>query len=357
MAGSILFITPYPYDTAGSQRFRFELFYPALEEAGWQVCKESFMDEATWDIIYKPGHASAKILGILKGFFRRIILLFRLSRYDHIFIHREASPIGPPFFEFISSRILGRKYFYDFDDAIWKKDVSAANPVMKLLKSPGKVPLICKWAGNVIAGNDYLAEWAGTYNHNVHVIPTGVDTDRTFNKVRNQSDLPAAIGWTGTITTLRYIESLMPVLDKIHKEIPFTLFIISDTKPGWERPFMQFIRWTKESEVEDLLKFHIGLMPLTDDEWAKGKCGFKAIQYLSLGIPAVASDVGVNSRIVKDGINGFLIRKNDEWESRIRMLLTDNELRTRMGAAGPETIRNNYSTRALAGKFLALFES
>jgi glycosyltransferase involved in cell wall biosynthesis len=271
-------------------------------------------------------------------------------------VHREASPVGPPFFEFIASRILRKKMFYDFDDALWKKDISTMNPIMRWLRSTKKPTQLSSWFYGVVAGNDYLGDYAAQYNSNVHVIPTCVNTDLVFNRIKNQEEMPVNIGWTGTHTTLKYIRPLMPVLESLHKKYPFTFYLIADNAPDWTCDFMTFVKWRKESEVADLLQFHIGLMPLPNDEWAKGKCGFTAIQYLSLGIPAVASNVGINNKIIEEGVSGFLIDKEEDWETRIGQLLEDHILRSSMGRAGVQKIKADYSVAAHRNHFLQIFE-
>jgi len=353
----ILFISPYPHNTAGSQRFRFELYFEALRNAGFELEQRSFISESVWDILYKPGHALKKIAGVISGYLRRIITLFQLGRFDVVFVHREASPFGPAFFEYITAKWWKKPLIYDFDDAIWRRDNSDANKLMGWLKQPNKVASICKWATSVSAGNDYLAKYAERYNDNVHITPTCVDTEKRFNKIKDQTSTPVNIGWTGTNTTLKYLDEVVPVLQKLEQEYDFTFFVIADKKPDIKLKSLKFIKWSAESEVEDLLNFHIGLMPLEDDEWANGKCGFKAIQYMSLGIVPVVSPVGVNRTIVGDASMGYFCSTKTDWKKRIAQLLNDHSGRRSMGIQSTIKIKENYSVRSNYSTFLSMFKT
>ncbi|CAN5919793.1 hypothetical protein BH24BAC1_BH24BAC1_38200 [soil metagenome] len=167
----VLFVVPYPEGTAPSQRFRFEQYFPALAERGIQYEVHTFLDRGTWAILYKPGHTLQKAGGILKGFARRIGLLFRVPGFDVVFLHREASPIGPPVFEWFIGQVLRKKIIYDFDDAIWLPNTSDTNKLAAGLKWHQKVGRICGWAWKVSCGNRYLQEYALQFNPQAIVNP------------------------------------------------------------------------------------------------------------------------------------------------------------------------------------------
>ncbi|MCS6818340.1 MAG: glycosyltransferase family 4 protein [Chitinophagales bacterium] len=352
----ILFLVPYPLHNAPSQRFRFEQYFDILRQRGHQYTVQSFLDEATWNILYLPGFTLKKFRGILAGFTRRFLVLFRLSNYDFVFIHREASPVGPPVFEWLIAKFFRKKIIFDFDDAIWLPNTSGENKIAASLKWHSKTGSICRWAYRCSCGNDFLAAYARKFNKNVVVNPTTIDTQHHHKGLKNQAELPVKIGWTGTHTTLKYLELLMPVLRKINENLSFTLVVISNKKPELDFPALEYVPWNKSTEIDDLLRFHIGVMPLTDDDWSRGKCGFKALQYMSLGIPAVVSPVGVNNKIVDHGINGFLCDSPEEWEVALKRLLTDTALRQMMGRAAQLKIEQCYSVQSNARNFLSLFE-
>ncbi|TAH20572.1 MAG: glycosyltransferase family 1 protein [Cytophagales bacterium] len=356
----ILFLIPYPLGVAPSQRFRFEQYFETLEKNGISYDCQSFIDEKTWKVLYINGYISQKIIGVLSGFLRRLKVLFFLQKYDFIFIHREAAPIFPPIFEFLIARVFKKKIIFDFDDAIWLPNTSEQNSISAFLKFHQKTSYTCRWAWKVSAGNAYLCEYARNYNPNVCLNPTTIDTNlhkiahtTASNKVRER----LAVGWTGSHSTLKYLYFLVPILQAIEREYPIDFLVISNQKPDFQIDSLKFIKWDKKTEIQDLSAIQIGVMPLTDDEWAKGKCGFKALQYMSLGIPALVSPVGVNTEIVKSEENGFLCSTEEEWKSTLIRLIADSDLRKKIGENAKQTIENKYSVRANEQNFLSLFAS
>lgn len=282
--------------------------------------------------------------------------MFTIWRYHRVFIHREASMIGPPIFEWIIAKIWRKKYIYDFDDAVWLPNYSESNARFQRMKMYGKIPKVIRWAGTVSAGNSFLKTYAERFNNSVIELPTTVDLDFVHNLHGNPNESPLVIGWTGSHTTMQYLESLLPVLDKIYIEIPFVFRIISNHPPNLDRPYIDFVKWHRETEIADLATFNIGIMPLTDSEWSRGKCGFKGLQYMALGIPAVLSPVGANLEIIENQVNGFLCDTNDDWYNVLRNLLLDENQRQVIGSKGKETVLHNYSVAANKSIFLNLFK-
>ena len=350
----ILILAPYPLGQAPSQRFRFEQYLAILEDNGHQWQFQPFLSEKTWSILYKPGHYLQKVSGIISGFLRRFKILFQLSGYDFILLHREATPIGPPIFEWLIARVFKKEIIYDFDDAIWIPNTSQENRISSFLKWNKKVSQICKWSHGISAGNAYLADFASKFNSNVTINPTTIDTDHLHNKLKNQESEKIIIGWTGSHSTLRYIDFVIPILEKLEYHLDFEFHVIANQNPNLELKSFRFVPWRKETEVEDLLKFNIGIMPLETDPWSEGKCGFKALQYLALGTPTIASPIGVNKDIVLEGENGFLCSTPSEWEEKLT-LLQDTELRKRLGDKGRKSIIDHYSVQSNKENFLALF--
>jgi len=352
----ILFLVPYPVGKAPSQRFRFEQYFDLLTAAGYQYQVESFISSTTWEILYKQGYHFRKALGILAGFGRRITLLPAVRDFDYVFVHREASPIGPPIFEWIIAKVLNKKVVYDFDDAIWIPNTSKANRLVAGVKWHHKVGSICQWAYKVSCGNDYLRSYAQQFNSNAVVSPTTIDTVSLHNQVRDQQRSgKLIIGWTGTHSTLKYLHQVVPILVKLEQEVAFEFHVISNQPPDLPLRSLIYIPWRKETEIADLLTFHIGLMPLEDDPWAKGKCAFKALQYMALGIPALVSPVGMNTEVVNSGLNGYVCATPEEWETAIRTLLQNENLRTLLGKAARKTVEQHYSVTANRRTFLTLF--
>ncbi len=351
----ILILAPYPPGEAPSQRFRFEQYLAALRKKGIAFDYEPFIDLPTWKILHKPGRYLQKAKGILSAFERRFRLLRQLRQYDYIFIHREASHIGPPVFEWLLARVFQKKIVYDFDDAIWLPNYSRHNARFHWLKNYGKVKKVMAWSYRVSAGNRYLAEFAGQFNPEVRVNPTTIDTVLQHNRCSNHLARVPVIGWTGTLTTIRYLAPVLPVLQQLEKRHRFVFEVIANENPGYQLKSFRFRYWQHSTEITDLLRFNLGLMPLVDDQWAKGKCGFKALQYMALGIPALVSPVGVNTNIVDHGVNGFICHNPEDWLNYLEMLLLDPERRKTMGKAARQKIEDCYSVKANTDNFLRLF--
>ena len=366
MKAKVLFLLPYPLDKAPSQRFRVEAFFPLLIEEKIEYRTHEFLDGKAWNVLYQQGSVRQKALAVVKGFLKRIYtVLFVAPIYDYIFIHREAAPLGPPLFEWLLTKVLRKKIIYDFDDAIWIPSVTDANKLASFMKWFSKVRAICKWSYKISAGNEYLAEWAKQYNQQVVITPTSVDIANKFNKVkvRNHEGIETqirttdkvVIGWTGSHSTLKYLELIVPVLEKLEQEYDFEFLVICNQKPLFSLKSMRFIKWSEATEIEDLLQMDIGIMPLYADAWSEGKCGFKLIQYLSLGMPAIASPVGINKTIIEDGKNGFLCESESEWYEALKQLMTDASLRADLGLVGRQKMKAQYSIQANTGVFLSLF--
>jgi len=351
----ILFVAPYPFEQAPSQRFLFEQYLGLLEANGHTYELASFYDKHAWRILHQEGHVFQKAISLLGAFTKRMFLLFQLPRFDYVFIHREAGHAGPPIWEWMAVKIFRKKIIYDFDDAIWLPNFSEGNRRFQRLKWYSKVWSIMKWSYKISAGNPYLAERAGKFNNRVTVNPTTIDTENLHNRLQDHRAEPLAIGWTGSHTTLKYLNPLVPLLQRLVQEIPFKTVIIANEPPPFSLQGLEFVPWKKETEAEDLLRFHIGIMPLKDDEWSRGKCGFKALQYMAMGIPALVSPVGVNTEIVDHGHNGFVCKTDADWEKYLKKLLTDKALRAAMGQKARLKIDHHYSVKANADNFMSLF--
>ena len=354
---AILFLIPYPVGKAPSQRFRFEQYLEALTAAGHRYRLAPFISDATWAILYLPGHAGAKVAGILRGFGRRLGHVRAARHYDFVFVHREAAPLGPPVFEWLLARVLKKRLVYDFDDAIWLANTSEANQLVAGLKWHQKVGRICGWAHKNSCGNAFLAAYARCFNPSTIVNPTTIDTTGLHNRVRDQDALGRlVIGWTGTHSTLKYLDQVVPVLARLEAEgLDFEFRVVSNQSPGLPLQSLVYIPWRKDTEIADLLGFHVGLMPLEDDAWAQGKCAFKALQYMALGVPPLVSPVGMNTEVVQHGQNGYVCATSADWETGLRQLLADPTLRQRLGQAARATVQARYSVAANTPNFLGLF--
>lgn len=352
---NILFIAPYPIGQAPSQRFRFEQYFDELRRRNITYRDSPFLDEEAWKIIYHKGHYFDKVSGLLRGYLRRVGDLKHLHKYDYVFIHREASPFGPPVFEWIIKKLFRKKIIYDFDDAIWIPNASEHNRFFSLMKRHKNVKNICSWAHKVSVGNRYLAQFASQYNTHVVHNPTTIDTDEHHNTTTDHVNHKFIIGWTGSHSTVQYLDELVPVFKELEKKFDFELHVICDVKPRFGLKSLVFVKWSKQAEIDDLLNFNVGIMPLPDTVWTKGKCGFKALQYMALGVPAVVSNVGVNAEIVDHDINGCVCKSLDDWRYYLTKLLIDKEYLLKLSCHTREKIVRQYSLQSNKDNFIRLF--
>jgi len=352
----ILFLCPYPFDEVASQRFRFEQYFTTLDRYDFKILQKSFYSVETYRILYQQKKYTQKLIGILWGFLKRTIhVLYALSA-DYVFIHREVTPLGPPVFEWFLAKVMGKKVIYDFDDAIWLQNTSEENIFISRLKSHQKFFKICRWSYKISCCNEYLASYARKQNPQVVIIPTTIDSEvwNPITKIDNNHKL--TLGWTGTHSTLPYLSSIKSVFERIINNHPqIVIRIICNKRPDWDLPNLEFITWNRSTEIEDLAGIDIGLMPLPSSPWAKGKCGFKILQYFAMGIPTLASPVGVNTNLIKHGDNGYLCAEEEEWFENIDLLINSGELRGQIGKNGRNTLVKHYSLEVNATNFLRLF--
>jgi glycosyltransferase involved in cell wall biosynthesis len=352
----ILFLVPHPLQKSPSQRFRFEQYFAKLDEKGIQYRVQSFLSENNWQVFFESGNVVPKALALINGFAKRIWICFSMIKFDFVFVHREAAPAGPPIFEWFAARLLKRKLIFDFDDAIWTTDADNQSPFTRFIKWRSKVPRVCSWSYKVSCGNQYLVDFAKQFNSHVVLNPTTIDTARVPKQSPIRGDQTVTIGWTGSHSTLKYLTFLEPVLQRLEKEFASVqVIIIANRKPDLALSSMRFIPWSLENEIRDIGLFDIGLMPLPDDEWSKGKCGFKVLQYMSMSIPAVASPVGVNMQLIDHEYSGLLARSESEWYEALKKLIMDKTLRTSIGKRGRDIVETQFSVRSNSDNFLRLF--
>lgn len=351
----ILFVIPYPLGIAPSQRFRFEQYFQILRNNGYELDVKPFLNQHAMEYLYRPGNFLAKLWQVQLGFAKRFVQMFSLHRYDYVFIHREAAPIGPPIFEWIIAKLVGKRVIFDFDDAIWLKNTSNTNAFIRWFKRYRNAENMCKWAYKVSCGNTYLANHAKKFNSKVIVNPTTIDTVGHHSKVKKYTNRPITIGWTGTHSTIKYLHMLVPILQQLETEFEFRFLVIADQRPTFSLKNLEFVLWNKATEIDDLLKIDVGVMPLLNDKWAQGKCGFKALQYMALGIPAVVSPVGVNTQIVDHGVNGWVCATEQEWEQTFRKVLQREVVLDEFSAKARLKITQYYSVKSNTGNFLHLF--
>ncbi|MCB0402677.1 MAG: glycosyltransferase family 4 protein [Flavobacteriales bacterium] len=350
----VLFIATHRPDRSPSQRFRFEQYLDYLKANRWDYDFSYLITEKADKVFYRKGHFFQKLFIILRGFLIRLNDVMRANRYDIIFIQREAFITGTTFFEKRFSKSKA-KLIFDFDDSIWLSNVSDANKKWNWLKNPDKTRKIISFSDLIFAGNAYLAEYALQFNKQVTIIPTTIDTDE-YRRMDIKNDT-ICIGWSGSITTIQHFEYALPFLKEIKDRYgdSISIKVIGDSSYTNTELGIQGIGWNKADEIRELSGMDIGIMPLPDDEWAKGKCGLKGLQYMAMGIPTIMSPVGVNSEIIQDGTNGFLASGQAEWVEKIARLIDEESLRKSVGKAGRETVLKQYSVEANKALYLHHF--
>lgn len=352
----ILFIAAHRPDRSPSQRYRFEQYFSFLRSKGYECTLSYVINEKNDAYFYGQDNTFRKFLILLGSVLTRIGDWRNYHSYDIVFVQREALMIGSTFFE---RRIKksGAKFVFDFDDSIWLMDTSEGNKKYEWLKNPEKTATNIRLADMVFAGNAYLANYARHINKNVHIVPTTIDTDKHLpdHKTRNKETL--VIGWSGSITTIKHFEYALEFLHKIKQQFGdrVQFKVMGDETYVNEELGINGIKWSAATEVDVLNTFDIGIMPLPDDEWAKGKCGLKGLSYMALEIPTVMSPVGVNTEIIQHGENGFLASTTDEWVDCISRLLESKELRENMGRAARKTVVEKYSVESQKQRYLQLF--
>jgi glycosyltransferase involved in cell wall biosynthesis len=354
----VLFIASHRMGRAPGQRFRFEQYFTFLENAGF-TCELSFLVSEKDDIIlYRKGRLILKALLTIKWFLKRAKDKRRIKEFDIVFVFREALMTGSILFEKAIKKHKA-KFIFDFDDSIWLPNVSDANKRFVWLKDAEKTSKLIKLADMVFAGNNYLAAYASKFNNNVKIIPTTIDTEKYSKSSLKKSDNnKICIGWSGSITTIMHFEYAIPFLRKIKVKYgnDITFKVIGDSTYRNEELNIIGISWNEADEIKELSGFDIGIMPLPDDEWAKGKCGLKGLQYMALEIPTIMSPVGVNTEIIQDGVNGFLAVDIDEWVEKLSLLIESIALREKLGNAARQTVLEKYSLESQKQHYLNYFQ-
>lgn len=352
----VLAIVPALYDTSPGQRFRLEQWESPLKERGVEITYSPFETDELRQILYQSGNALRKIQAVTRNMKRRRNELNSLEKFDLVYVFREAALLGPAWFERKIAR-SGVPMIFDFDDAVFVAYKSPSNGYLSYLKFPNKTGEICKLSAHIMAGNQYLADYAKQFNENITIVPTTINTEKYQVVEKEETSEIVTIGWSGSFSTVQHLDTIREVLQELAKDEKYRLRVIGT--PNYEIGDVETeaMKWKSETEIEDLSEIDIGVMPLPDDQWSKGKCGLKALQYMALGIPTICSPVGVNSTIIRDGENGFIADGKDEWIEKLKQLLHSYELRKKLGLAGRKTVEESYSTESQAPKVFEIFES
>lgn len=352
----LLIVCPYPYGVAPSQRLKFEQYYDYFRANGYQITIKPFIDDEFWKIVHKPGNVFKKIVKSLSGYSRRMGLLFSLRKYDLVYIHLWVTPFGPPVFEWLYSK-LSRRMIYDIDDLVYLK-FDKTPWFVRQLKGYKKPLLLMKNAGHVITCTPHLDEFVRRYNKQTTDISSTINTQlyKPREDYSFKEDKPV-IGWSGSHSTVWHMQTIFPALRKLKQQTDFRLLVMGTDKLEDDQLDIEVLPWKEEYEVKTISRFDIGIYPLPNREFVLGKSSLKALQYMALGIPTVATAIGTNFRVIKNNTDGILVNTDEEWIEAISSLLHDEQKRKELGSQAAEKVEKSFSVNANKKTYLAILDN
>lgn len=356
----ILGLCSYPREAAAT-RFRLEQFVEPLRERGIELTVSPFLDSAGFRKLYESGGTAAKLLGLGMPLVNRVREVFDVRKYDLIFVQREATFFGPGVFEWLFEKIGNIPMVLDLDDATYIRYVSPSyGRLGSFLKAFGKTDALIDRASAVTCGNRYIAAYVEGRGGNAVIVPTVVNTDE-FRPAERSHDVPV-IGWIGTHSTFNVLKSFFPILESIGRKHRYLLKIVGAGVDKIDIDGIETanLKWSLEREISDFQSLDVGLYPITTThsmpaDWILAKSGFKAIQYMSVGVPFVMSPVGVCAEMGEPNVTHFNADTPEEWERALDKLLSDVILRKEMGRAGRHYSLENYSLTDQTEKLAAVF--
>lgn len=354
----VAIICPYPKNCAPSQRLKYEQYLTLLETKGYEFSIYPFFGRKAWQILYKNGEFLKKALHTILGYYKRLYLLFKLSSFDILYIHLWVTPIGFPVFEWLFSA-FGKKIIYDIDDLVFLGVKSKANARIPFLKTSSKTNVLIKNANHVITCTPYLDNYAKQFNPNSTDISSTIDLNE-YTYVPKKIDLnEIKLGWSGSHSTSDYLNILKPAFEILSSKYKIKLIVIGDESVRFDEITTEPKKWNRSSEVSDLRNIDIGLYPLPNEQWVYGKSGLKALQYMALGIPTIATNIGTITRIIENNKNGILVSPADTqgWVAAIESLVKDPNLYNQFSVRARETIEQKFSVQTNFNVYLKVFES
>jgi L-malate glycosyltransferase len=353
----ILVICPHPQNMVPGQRLKYEQYFSNWQANGYEITVSPFFSNRMQQILYKKGKVVEKVYWVCRGYIKRIQEYFTLSQYDVVYIFLWVTPFGAPLFEKLFVH-KNKHIVYDIDDAIFLQSTSLFNKYANLIKGRNKPFYLMQHAKHVIACTPYLTDVALQYNQFVTDISSTINTE-TYQPVNGyQNNKQLVLGWSGSHSTSKFLYVIKEVLITLYQTHPFKLLVMGDPDFYIEGLDITAIQWSDDVEISTLQQFDIGLYPLPiNDDWVLGKSGLKALQYMAVGLPVVATAIGANFRIMKDGESGFLVQTQQEWLQRLTQLLTDPSLRKKLGEAGRQNVELSYSIKSNQATYLQILNS
>lgn len=349
-------LTLATHSTSPGQRFRIETWAPYLASYGIDNTEFPFCTPALERLVPLPGRFAAKSWQTTRSYARYPFRVPRVSDFDAVLVYREAMPLGPPLWERWIGRNARPRLVYDIDDPIFIRDVSPTNPVARVLRDWGKWKVICRTATVTICINEMIADYVRPFCRRVEVIPIAIDLDWYPLKPDTSPTGPPVLGYSGSYSTVRQLLDIRGALEALSRVERYALHVVGGPAP-FRLSNVEVVEktWSAATEVSLLHRFDIGLVPAVDNEWNRYKSFVKVLLYMAVGLPVVASAVGLPLRIIRDGENGFVARTQAEWIERLVLLLGDPQLRKKMGRAARETIERDFDLSRHLPRVLALF--
>jgi glycosyltransferase involved in cell wall biosynthesis len=332
-----------------SSRMRLYQYVPVWSALGIEVQVSPLLSDDYLKRLYS--RQATNWFDILHDYLTRALTLLRARKFDLVWIEKELFPNLPAWFE-QALGALNIRYVVDYDDAVFHNYDLAPHLAKRFLAN--KIDKVMRSSALVICGNAYLAERSrSTGVRRVEIIPTVIDLDR-YGVLTPVPKKHIVVGWIGSPSTVKYLQAVVPALEALAMEFPVQLRVIGAQffAPGL---YVDCRPWSEESEVIEIQDFDIGIMPLTDSLWERGKCGYKLIQYMACGLPVVASPVGVNREIVRHGANGYLASSVDEWVDAFRALFSNSQNRFAMGVEGRLSVEKTYCLQVTGPRLAKLF--
>jgi len=352
----ILVICPHPKGVAPGQRLKYEQYFEHFSENGYDMTAQAFMSNRFWDIVYKRGYILEKIFWTICGYIKRILLIPFLPFYDGIYLFLNVTPFGFSFFERVYL-LMNPTVIYDIDDLVFLGKTSKVNSLVTLLKHPEKYFYLMRNAKHVIVCTPYLEKIVLEKNTHVTDISSTINTDTYLPVNEYSNDKPLVIGWSGSHSTLKYFCLLEGVLKDLRKNYEFSILIFGVSDCKMDGLDVEVIPFDEKIEVSTLQKIDIGLYPLPlNEQWVFGKSGLKALQYMALGIPTIATSIGANLRIIEDDVSGKLVTTDEDWINGLAQLLLDATLRKKMGQQARRNIIAAYSIQANKNRYLNILK-
>jgi glycosyltransferase involved in cell wall biosynthesis len=351
----VLVLTPYPYGTAPGPRSSFELWERVLRDADIHLDYAVFETDRLHELIYQPGRLRAKALEMGRSYASFLPKLRAMREYDAVLVNREATLIGPAVVErWVASH--GKPLIYQLDDPLYIPYRSPSNGWLSYLKSFGKVATICRISAVVLANSPSHRAFARRHNPNVWEIPSLVDGE-VYTPASKNGGPKVCVGWTGSPSTVENLKLIRRPLGEVGARADVELLFIGASEFGLPEVPHIGLEWRADREVEDLRRVDVGLVPVAMTPWAPHKFYLKLIQYMALGIPAVATPLGCNPLVIDHGESGFLASSESDWAETLNRVVDDPELRERVGSRAAEVARNRYTLQANAEKVVAAFRS